>query len=508
MRPRRAIGRGEQAIRDFATSPWSIGVVAGLLWALRYVFAFGWPFRLLPPWAGWFDQSRYLRSAAALAQGDFAPAAHWYPAAYPLLAAPFARLLPLEPFFVPDLVLFALSCVAFTRAVRPLLQNAWIAASIFSASILILDNSALFWIEPWTTTLSATLIWWLVAAVVDLLFPRDPSRAAPSPRSMALAGALAGALPMVRPADALVSLCAALLVAIALYRARRLTLAGSGRVVLGGVATALPLVLLHLAINGLHPGGYVSAGSAQGFAFADLPWRAYVLLVTPKPWFPDGQSLVEGLPLLVPGAAGLIVIALSGTCTARRWIAMIMAIALPYALLYLAYTDLQPPGLWRYNNAHYFKWLFPLFGLGLWYWLGSFGRWRSAAIATTALVAMLLPGCFRLLPTPVPDDRPARMLMFRGSTTRLWADAYFASSVIADSRGALVNVGQFHQVPDRDGERAISVIRPFAAHPRLRDPGEPPPYDGWRAPYARYDVRLSFGLPCAFAPRACRMPPP
>lgn len=492
-------------VKRIGSSRWAIPAVATLLWVLRYRQTFGLRFETLPQWANWFDQGRYLRSAQALAQGDLAQASHWYPPAYSLLASPFTRIFPLEPFFVPDAILFALACLGFTRAVRPLGLHAWTSALIFLASNLVLDNTALFWLEPWTTTLSATLIWWLVAAVVDLLLPLGSS-ALPTTGSMALTGALASALPMVRPTDALVSLCALSPVVVILYRRGHLTLAGLGWMGLGGVLAILPFGLLHLAINGFHLGGYIAAGRAQGFAFADLPWRAYVLLITPRPWFPDARSLIEGVPLLVPGAAGLIVIAASGKRIARRWLALLAMISLPYVATYLAYTDLQPPGLWLFNNAHYFKWLFPLFGLGLWFWIGSFGYLRSAAIATAALIVTLLPACFRVLPTVVPDDQPARMLMFKGANTRVWSEAYFAPAVIEDSQGSLVNVGQFHQVPDAEGERAISVIRPFAAQPRRRDPGEAPPLDGWQKPYGRYGVRVSFGLPCWVAPRVCQMP--
>jgi len=494
------------AIKRIVSSPWSIPAVATLLWVLRYRQTFGLRFETLPQWANWFDQGRYLRSAQALAQGDLAPASHWYPPAYALLASPFTRIFPLEPFFVPDAILFALACLAFTRAVRPLGLNAWTSALIFLVSNLVLDNTALFWLEPWTTTLSATLIWWLVAAVVDVLFPLEPAPAPPTAGRMVLVGVFAGALPMVRPTDALVSLCALVPVFVVLHRRGQLTSTGLGWTVLGGVGAISPFGLLHLAINGFTLGGYISAGRAQGFAFGDLAWRAYVLLITPRPWFPDARSLIEGLPLLVPGAAGLIVIAATKGRIARRWIALLALISLPYSATYLAYTDLQPPGLWLFNNAHYFKWLFPLFGLGLWFWIGSFGYLRSAAIATAALLITLLPACFRLVPTVVPDDQPARMLMFKGNTARVWSDAYFAPAVIEDSRGPLVNVGQFHQLPDSEGERAISVIRPFAAHPRRRDPGEAPPFDGWQKPYGRYGVRVSFGLPCWVAPHDCRMP--
>jgi hypothetical protein len=492
-----------QTFRRIVAWEWMAAVTAGVLWLLRYAIAFGVPFQRPPQWTSWFDQGKYLLSAQAFAKGDLAPASHWYPAAYPLLASPFARLVPNEPFFIPDMILFALACIGFARVVRPLGMSRWVAAAIFTASTLVLDNTALFWLEPWTTTLSGTLIWWLLAAVIGVLFPPE-RRPAPTGRALALIGALAGALPLVRPSDALVSMCALTFTTILLYRRKKLTVAGPAWIALGGLAIVLPLALLHLAINGPQFGGYIMAGRNQGFAFADLPWRAYVLLITPRPWFPEGRSLVEGLPLLVPGAAGLIVLAAHGR-EVRVWIALIAAVVIPYAALYLAYTDLQPPGLWRFNNAHYFKWLFPLFGLGLWFWLGSFGRVRTAVVAAAALVAMLLPSCFRMLPRSVPDDQPARMLLFRGDPTRSWSEAYFAPAVVADSEGSLVNVGQFHQVPDVYGERAITVTRPFAAHPRRRDPGETPPYQGWQPPYARYGARVSFGLPCWLDPKPCRL---
>jgi len=45
-------------------------------------------------WWGMWDQSWYLKSAAAFAVGNLDPAQHWYPFGYSLLAAPFARLIP------------------------------------------------------------------------------------------------------------------------------------------------------------------------------------------------------------------------------------------------------------------------------------------------------------------------------------------------------------------------------------------------------------------------------
>ena len=40
-------------------------------------------------WWGWFDQSKYLQSAQALAHLDLSPSSHWYPLGYAILGAPF-----------------------------------------------------------------------------------------------------------------------------------------------------------------------------------------------------------------------------------------------------------------------------------------------------------------------------------------------------------------------------------------------------------------------------------
>src|ERR1700677_4011574 len=39
-------------------------------------------------WQDWADQSKYLQSARAFAQGTLDPALHWYPLLYPLAIAP------------------------------------------------------------------------------------------------------------------------------------------------------------------------------------------------------------------------------------------------------------------------------------------------------------------------------------------------------------------------------------------------------------------------------------
>jgi hypothetical protein len=99
------------------------------------------------------------------------------------------------------------------------------------------------------------------------------------------------------------------------------------------------------------------------------------------------------------------------------------------------------------------------------------------------------------------------MLLFHGSTSRAWRDGYFATATITDRRGRLENIGQFHQVPDSAGQRALAITRLFAANPRRDDPGEAAGFRRSEPPYGRYAVQLSLGLPCWFQRSACALPP-
>ncbi|MGN6374016.1 MAG: hypothetical protein ACTHMG_00515, partial [Sphingomonas sp.] len=280
---------------------------------------------------------------------------------------------------------------------------------------------------------------------------------APSRALLLAAGALAAAPALVRPADAVVSVGALAVAAIVATRRRMLTPRLIGLVLLGGLIVSLPYAALYVAIYGLRLSDYIRAGANQGFALGDLPWKAYVLLVTPRPWFPRSAGLVETLPFLLPGTAGLVTAAVTAPPAGRRMIALIAAVALPFLAMQLAYTDFQPPGLWRFHNAHYLKWLLPLAGAGLWIWLRSFGVWRQWAVSMAATLGLLALACLRPLPVAVGDRQPARMLLFRGALLRDWSEAYFSPVTIRDDAGTLVNVGSFHQIPDDYGERAIAV---------------------------------------------------
>jgi hypothetical protein len=486
---------------------WLLGGLFAAAWILRYAARYGLDPARPPDWIHWFDQDKYILSARALAAGNLSADAHWYALGYPLIGAASGWLVPGSPYFVADGLLFALTGLGFRRAMRPL--GIGTAAAVVIFLLTTLGTVKLLWLVPWSTTLSAALIWWLLALALETLLPEtDASPTLPPRNRMIAIGALAGALPLSRIADGLVSGLVLGIVACTLLRQRRLTASGVMWLAAGALALCLPYLALHLAIYGARATPYATAAANTGFVFGDLPWKGYVLLITPQPWYPNCQSLIEALPWLVSGAAGLTVAGFTLERKARWALGLIVLTAIPYALLALAYRDLHPPGLWHFNNAHYFKWLFPLLGTGLWLWLQSFRSRRGAAAAIGALMLWLAPACIRLVPRNVADAQPARMLLFRGSDLRSWHDAYFAPATITDSRGTLDNTAQFHQVPDEAGERALAITRPFAEHPLRDDPGETAGDGRAEPPYARYGERISLGLPCWFERSACVMPPP
>jgi len=491
-------GLAARAIR----TPLLPALAAGLAWLLRYWHDIGLDLGRTPNWAGWFDQSRYIASTRALARLDLDASRHWYPPAYALTAVPFGWITPTQPYLIADVILFTLTAAAFARTVRALGIGAWVAAAIFALSTLSIPLAANLWIEPWTTTLSAALLWGLFA-VMAMLF--DTNRQ-PSAGLLVAAGALAAALPLARPADAPAGAAALVVAAVVAYRRKLLTRRVIGLVLAGGLIVALPYALLYLAIYGPQPSGYIISGRNQGFAFDDLPWKAYVLLVAARPWFPHTRALIEVVPFLLPGLAGLIALAIIGAAAERRMLALIAAAGLPLLAVQLTYSDFQPPGMWLYHNAHYLKWLFPLGGAGLWVWLRTFGRWREWAVTMATTLAVLALVCIRPLPRLVGDDEPARMLLFQGNVLRFPGEALFASVVVRDALGTTRNIHGFHQVPDDRGEREIAITRLFTGPAGRFDPGEPPPYDVWPKPYARYAVRLSFGWPCWGARLACQLP--
>lgn len=480
-------------------------ILAAAYLALAVVAFGGIPDDATIYWAGSPDQSHYLASTHAFAQLDLSAARHWYPFGYSLAMVPLAFLPAWLGFLVLGLVCLFGAWRGFRAIAGRFDVAAPLALAVFVATTLVQPLIGVEWITPWSTTLSACLLF--QAAARTLAFAERNDRTA----GMVL-GVLLASIAATRPTDVVVSL---MLGAYALIMVR----ARPGRIVpvlAGGALVSAAYLALHLAIYGPVASEYMKMSQGHGFNFAQLGWKAYLILVEPRPWYPSGQGLLRACPWLMLGAAGMVAALLPGQAR-RGQAAVLVAICVAYLALMLAYVDLLPSGLWTFHNVHYFKWLLPLFGLFALLFLRRLVQRPVPMLAV--LAALVFVTAFRFTPEPVADGQPARALLLPAVVNEPGGDpvvpgaVYFARSVIRDRAGDLRNFFEYHQVARPDGRVvAVALRQDFAGGERWEDegvtaagwprgmPGEEVriAFDGpWpRSPEARYAPRVEIGVPC------------
>lgn len=352
-------------------------------------------------WWGWWDQSQYLRSAAAFSRGDLGGAEHWYPPLYSLVAAPFCWLIPNHPFVLVDLAALAWSVWVFLQVAGRLAAR-WVGAALVIFAVVANPEGMLNWVIPWTSSAAAvivsTLIWLLLRAM-----DAEPSRFAP----LAF-GLVAGLLLLTRPLDvvAIGPLAVGYAAAVASHGrqegalSRRISawVVAGVRMAAGVLAGLIAFLAYNYALFGSPRGGYLATAGANGY-FPSQWFRkvASVFVDGQSVYLEPGSAMVQHYPWLLASLVGLcIVVCVGGPL---RWIAL--AVAMQF-VLYLPYGDLTPTGLWLFHNVHYFKWTFPY--LALLAWLA--GVWslrliRRPAGRESGLVAMGLVAAvvvFALIP--------------------------------------------------------------------------------------------------------------
>lgn len=192
--------------------------------------------------AGWYDgpdQAAYLRLAESFARGVLPSPMH-YPPGYPLLGTPFVALTPLDPFVIPNLILFVCTLVLTFR-----LACKFLAPELSLLALVLLSQDDLFlycFVMPWNNTVTTLC---LVVLLSFVAMPPRQSYLAAATVGLCLAWSLAA-----RYGDVLLLVPPAM---VALFRLastwkERLILA-----IIGGLA-AIPLVLwvgwLHYTIFG------------------------------------------------------------------------------------------------------------------------------------------------------------------------------------------------------------------------------------------------------------------
>jgi hypothetical protein len=439
-------------------------------------------------WIGWGDQGLYYKSTMALAAGNLDPALHWYPLGYALLAAPFA-FLGNHPFFPVDLVSLIAAYAAFILFAHRIGISSTIAALIFLLTSC--ADSIVFeqWAIPWNTTPAAAVIWGLLAVGASWLQGR---------RRPLLLGLLAGALPLIRPTDGIVSAICLLWIAVADLRGGRLKWRDAILVMVGVAVPILPYLALHLAIYGLNPTQYMLNSRAVGFTMHNPIWRAYVLLIEPRQWFFTGQGLMRRMPWLLFGFAGALWAWRRGGASA-----LLSACLIAYCTLFLCYVDLLPTGLWNYKNIHYFKWALPGFGLLVWLLLGELFRKRP--LAWGALAAVLLLSCIRVTPRPAGPDELANVVDIPGPAATEGNTTMRPQLMVTDELGALPNIMTMRAFPfpSGDGVRLIGLRRDFLGTVQWV-PGLALDMPAGAPPQRRWAEHIGFGYPCWLPPGSCK----
>lgn len=491
-----------------ASRAWRPALVAMAIYLLLCIVKSGPGLLTGHTWANWADQQHYLRSTWAFARGDLSPGSHWYPLVYPLLATPFLALMPGNPYLLLDTLCFGLMAQAVTR-VAERFGIGWRLALVVTVAVNAWPMPLWHaWVQPWTTTLSAALIWWLMAWVGDVMVGREQI----APRRAAAIGAVAMLVPLTRPADLGVAVVLVAAPAVVLAARRRLAWRSGAAAIGGALAVLLPYAALHVAIYGPQATDYMRLSAAIGVNFGDLGWKAVVLYLDPHPWFPGDKGLIEAMPWLVLGLIGYGIALWRQPPAHRGLLAVLLAAALANLIVLTAYIDFLPSGLWRFNNVHYLKWMLPLFGLTA--VLTVRNGWRHRGVMIVATLGVVALTGLRFDAVPAAPGQPARRIDLvapayaAAPDKAMWARINFARSAVAGAGFADRNIFDYRQIAVAGQIRAIALRRPFAPDAGWWPGGlaglDWPPGNSSGAalagpprqpPIARWDAALHWGVP-------------
>lgn len=409
-------------------------------------------------WWGWWDQSQYLLSAQSFAHADFGASHHWYPFGYALLGAPFVLISSSHPYLVPDLVCLLLTYAAFLVFAGTVGVGRRWAAMLFLLATCGNEILRAVWAEPWNTSLSCVLIWWLLALTARHLV-RLPGTRRSRLAGLFCIGLLVAAIPATRPTDALLVAIWGIGAGVAAIRLNAIRRTDLQAIACGVIIAGVPEALIWLRIYGTHASQYMINSRVLGFDFSSLGWKTYLLLVTPRPWFPFGAGIVQRLPWALPGLAGMLALPWIVRGTSRMLLVVLACMITAYSLLFFAYVDLIPSGLWRYNNIHYFKWALPGLALLAFLLLRALAMGPRLPALLACMLTLLLVD-LRLSPKLVGDAVPAWLIQQPGPVPG-WSEAYFTTMTLRDDRGVLMPIRDFRAIADDQGWRLIALNRPF-----------------------------------------------
>lgn len=341
-------------------------------------------------WLGWWDQSLYFRTAAAISNGELSAASYLYPLGYPLLGALTWPAVPRHAFLVPDLVLTVGIALLLYRMIRRFLGPQETLLLIAAFVFLYRGTLSAGLVEPWSTIPTQFFAYVVVFVLVF---------STPNTARIFLGAACVGMTYTCRAAEAacLLPMLWAAILCLPTWRRRLLVGAGAGGII---VLFLLGIVLLNYKMFGSLTSPY-EATTRAGLTFGAFPlkWKMYSLFVDGHLFFRESeQMLLERYPfflLCLPGAA--MVVQRFGL----RGFGLCCSIIVTY-LLYLAFNDFWSRNLFRYHVIHYLIWTLPL--IALFAYLGLRDGWRVPGIRWTFVSIPVLGGfllCYRLVELPL-----------------------------------------------------------------------------------------------------------
>lgn len=296
-------------------------------------------------WWSWADQTKYVEAAEAMAHGRLDATSYYFPLGYSALAAPFVRLMPAQPFLLPDL-----ACVLLTAVLAWRLARRWLSpAGCLGLSVLFIATHAsllrLTMVIPWNTLpVQAAFL----GGMLLVLTRRDGP-------AVAWLAALAAVTYWMRPGDAA---CFAPLLVFATLRLP------TWRARLGWGALGVALIAVSagaMAWLNVRTFGHwrtpYEQGTFENIGFFSYPMlhKAYWLLVDGETFFGEyGTALLWRYPWLFLALPGVVFwIRRDGVAGA----ACVATIALNWAL-YFNYNDFVPSAVFRFSLIHYLVWAF------------------------------------------------------------------------------------------------------------------------------------------------------
>jgi uncharacterized protein DUF7024 len=323
-------------------------------------------------WWGWFDQGEYLRASQNMFSGELLPEAQRYPPLYPLLGALFLPVSELHSYLPINIMLYVAYLWMFMAAFQPIVGR-WAAAIAVIVGLYLSNILSMQWVYPWTSSLAACL-----QMATLLLFSRylinrnDPSWGQRERLLNALmCGAAAGLLAPTRPVD-LVAFTP-LLIAYAgmvLFEGR---LAWRDKLAIVGVGIAASLLptLGYLGFNawlfGDPMGGYfVAIEGSGGEAISDFFGRSYSHLIDAKAFYAEANAdWLSRLPQMLL----FLCFVPFGLLFGSPFLRVVAVLVLMHLALVYSFADAVPGGQFRYLNIHYFKWMYPVLPVFLFYFV-------------------------------------------------------------------------------------------------------------------------------------------